>query len=431
MQGLKIPHLIGIAALCWIVLIFFQVNWIKDSRDLIEEQFDQKVSLALGTAIGSMDSSTEMACYNTAVTVCGKPGDNVQSEDDPFGLSSLDNSESSVTPNPLVYTELNPVLLSAVDEALAFYDIHLDYEITVDLEPEPSRDLASPYCCAINPFESTDKALMNISFPGKSAYLFKKIWWMLASSIFILLFILLVFVLALRSLIFQKRMSQWNIDFFNNMAHEFKTPITNIRLATQRLVKKNPALADDPYINVVRNEDTKLGEQIDRVLNMATLGKGSPYLKQQTLDLQTVIHDVVKEMHLQIQATNAKVTIHPSEELYQVEGDLFHLSNAFRNLLDNALKYNDKIPVIDIIFERREENIALIFSDNGIGIARKNRELIFNKFHRVPHGNRHDRKGFGLGLSYVKMIIEDHRGSIRALNKNQEGSQFELTLPAA
>lgn len=254
---------------------------------------------------------------------------------------------------------------------------------------------------------------------------------MLASSIFILLFILLVFVLALRALIFQKRMSQWNIDFFNNMAHEFKTPLTNIRLATQRLVKKNPSLADDPYINVVRNEDAKLGEQIERVLNMATLGKGSPYLKQQKLDLQNVINDVVDQMQLQIHASQAMVTIHPSEEIYQVEGDLFHLSNAFRNLIDNALKYNDTVPAIDIHFERRDENIAMIFKDNGIGIARKNRELIFNKFHRVPQGNRHDRKGFGIGLSYVKMIIEDHRGSIKALNKSQDGSQFELILPAA
>jgi two-component system phosphate regulon sensor histidine kinase PhoR len=117
--------------------------------------------------------------------------------------------------------------------------------------------------------------------------------------------------------------------------------------------------------------------------------------------------------------------------MYQIEGDLFHLSNVFRNLIDNALKYNDSLPVIDIHFEKRGENIAVIFDDNGIGIARKNRELIFNKFHRVPQGNRHDHKGFGLGLSYVKMIIEDHNGTVRALNNLQKGSKFELILPAA
>jgi two-component system, OmpR family, phosphate regulon sensor histidine kinase PhoR len=420
MQGIKIPHLIGIAALCWIALIFFQVNWIKDSRDLIEEQFDQKVSLALGTAISSLDSSTLMA-YCSNITVC-----------QPLPTSNSSTPASRLMPVQNVRkAEENPALLSAVDEALAFYDIDLDYRINVIQESTPNCEPSSPYLCAMNPFQSSEKAMLNISFPGKSDYLFKKIWWMLASSIFILLFILFVFVLALRSLIYQKRMSQWNIDFFNNMAHEFKTPLTNIRLATQRLVKKNPALANDPYINVVRNEDAKLGEQIDRVLNMATLGKGSPYLKQQKLNLQNVIRDVVTEMQLQIQAINATVTIHPSEELYQVEGDLFHLSNAFRNLIDNALKYNNSTPVIDIYFERRDDNIAMIFNDNGIGIARKNRELIFNKFHRVPHGNRHDFKGFGLGLSYVKMIIEDHHGSIKALQNIQEGSQFELILPAA
>lgn len=421
MQGLKIPHLIGIAALCWIAIILIQVKWIKDSRDLIEEQFDQKVSLALGAAIGSLDSTTIME-YCATVTVCAPlEGTNQQIIED----------LGSVGLNGISHPEYNPPLLSAVDEALAFYDIDLAYNISVDQESSQTCDPVSPYCCAINPFTPSEKAMLNITFPGKSAYLFNKIWWMLATSIFILLFILLVFVLALRALIYQKRISQWNVDFFNNMAHEFKTPLTNIRLAMQRLVTKNPSLANDPYVDVVRNEDIKLSEQIDRVLNMAALGNGGPYLKRQTLDLQNVVREVIDQMHLQIQAINARVHIEQSSESTQVEGDRFHLSNAFRNVIDNALKYNNTTPVINIHFERRGENIAVLIDDNGIGIARKNRELIFNKFHRVPNGNRHDQKGFGLGLSYVKMIIEDHHGSIKALNKNKIGCHFELIFPAA
>ena len=121
--------------------------------------------------------------------------------------------------------------------------------------------------------------MVNIAFPGKNAYLLRETWWMLAMSVFILLFVLLVFVLALRSLIHQRRISQWNIDFFNNMAHEFRTPLTNISLAMQRLVKRNPSLRDDPFVEVIRKEDTKLGAQIDRVLGIAALDHGGPYSK--------------------------------------------------------------------------------------------------------------------------------------------------------
>ena len=134
-------------------------------------------------------------------------------------------------------------------------------------------------------------------------------------------------------------------------------------------------------------------------------------------------------MDLAIQATNGTVTLHRLNSPALIEGDRFHLIRAFKNLIDNALKYTDEAPMVDIRIERRENTVAVTFEDNGIGISAQNRELIFKKFHRIPKGNRHDQKGFGLGLSYVKMIIEDHSGTIRTLKNAQPGSRFELTLP--
>ena len=417
MKGNKVPFLIAIAALCWIVLICFQAKWIMDSRSLIEEQFDQKVSLALCAAVSSLDTTKDMSCMPTGLFV-----EEVGCK--PSVVRAPENTATYDTEG----------LDAAVAEALDFYDIDLAYEITVaqssnGSSADPNCDPASPYCCAINPFQEAESPVMSISFPGKNAYLLDKIWWMLATSIFILLFILVVFILALRALIHQQRISQWNVDFFNNMAHEFRTPLTNISLAMQRLVKRNPELKDDPYVDVVRNEDAKLGAQIDRVLGIAALDHGGPYLKTQKVDLRDLLELTVSDMDLAIQAANADVRLHLPDSPTWVDGDKFHLTRAFRNLLDNALKYTDTTPVIDIRVEPRGKSVAVTFEDNGIGISSQNQELIFKKFHRIPKGNRHDQKGFGLGLSYVKMIIEDHSGTIRALQRAQRGSQFELIFP--
>jgi len=412
MKALKVPHLIAIAALCWVVLICIQAKWIGDSRNLIEEQFDQKVSLALCAAVSSLDSST--------VKACSAPTAGIGPICTPIGVSEVVIKEDG---------EVDTALFAAVDEALAFYDIHLTYNLTLASETSPDCDPASPYCCAINPFTTSENTLVSIAFPGKNAFLLKKIWWMLATSIFILLFILAVFVLALRALILQKRISEWNVDFFNNMAHEFRTPLTNIRLAMQRLVRKNPHLARDPYIDIVRKEDHRLSRQIEQVLNMAAMENGQPYLNRRKLDIRNVVREVVDDMQLQIQAANAIVNVHTNGEILFVKGDRFHLSRAFHNMIDNALKYSDTTPIIDIHVQKQGENISVVFEDNGIGVQRQNGELIFNKFHRVPNGNRHDNKGFGLGLSYVRTIMNDHQGSIRMLDKMKKGSQFELTLP--
>jgi len=409
MKGIKVPHLIAIAAACWLVLICIQAKWIVDSRNMIEEQFDQKVSLALGAAVSSLDSSAVQKCIPPAPDMICKPATDSKAEI----IEDFDDSS----------------LHKAVDEALAFYDIDMEYTLVVTRESPQSCNTASPYCCSISPFEASNNAMVNIAFPGKNAYLLKKIWWMLAMSVFILLFVLLVFVLALRSLIHQKRISQWNIDFFNNMAHEFKTPLTNISLALQRLIKRTPVLADDPFVNIVRKEEAKLGAQIDRVLGIAALEHGGAYLKKERLDLEELLNVVIRDMQLAIQNARGIVTLSSSESPVWVEGDRFHLIRAFKNLIDNALKYSDDIPKVEIGIHKRGENVVVSFEDNGVGITARDREFIFKKFHRIPNGNRHDQKGFGLGLSYVKMIIEDHQGTIRALRRAQQGTRFELLLP--
>jgi two-component system phosphate regulon sensor histidine kinase PhoR len=415
MKGIKVPHLVAIAALCWIILICFQVGWIRSSHALIEEQFDQKVSLALCAAVGSLDTATAMACSAPSGGVTTQLADIGLFETTSFGPADINDQ----------------ALHTAVAEALAFYDINLPFHIVVENAPAPSCDPMSPYCCVINPFQVEESSLLRIEFPGKDAYLFGQMWFMLASSLFILLFILAVFVLALRALIRQKRISQWNIDFFNNMAHEFKTPVTNIRLALQRIVKKHPDLRSNPYINIVRKEDAKLESQINGILQLAQYDNNSAYLSLETLDLSALLKDLLDEMDLQIQSVGGMVEIRGGGIAPYVMADRFHLSRVFRNLIENALKYSERPPHVQIRLERDGDMIKCLVRDNGIGIHKHHRDLIFRKFHRGQNGNRHDYKGFGLGLSYAQKIIADHGGSIRLVRTSPEGSVFEVILLAA
>lgn len=415
MKGIKVPHLVAIAALCWVILICFQVRWIRSSHALIEEQFDQKVSLALCAAVGSLDSATAVSCSAPAGGIAGQ-------------LATLGLLEPEIPE----HMEINDSALNkAVSEALAFYDIHLPFYIVVENTTGPGCDPMSPYCCVLNPFQVEDSALMRIEFPGKDAYLFGKMWFMLASSLFILLFILAVFVLALRSLIRQQRISQWNIDFFNNMAHEFKTPVTNIRLAAQRLVKRHPELQQDPYLNIVRKEDAKLGAQIDSILQLAQFENHRAYLNKERLDLVALLRDLLEEMQLQIRTVKGHVALSSPASAVWVTADRFHLSHVFRNLIENALKYVERRPEIRIQMKSEGMIVRCLVTDNGVGIGKHHRDLIFRKFHRAHNGTRHDYKGFGLGLSYARMIVHDHGGALRLIETSPDGSVFEVILPAA
>ena len=169
--------------------------------------------------------------------------------------------------------------------------------------------------------------------------------------------------------------------------------------------------------------------QVERVLQIAQLENGEYALEKEEIELTNLIQNVVEDMKLAIQNKGGVVRLIGFEHPQKIYGDALHLSNVFRNLIDNALKYNDLNPEIAIAVEDRSKGILLKFSDNGLGISKTNQEMVFEKFQRVGAGNNHSRKGFGLGLCYVKMIIEKHCGTIKLFSELNKGSRFELYLP--
>jgi two-component system phosphate regulon sensor histidine kinase PhoR len=273
---------------------------------------------------------------------------------------------------------------------------------------------------------------ISVYFPNEREHFRKSMGIMGGSSLLITLFILTMFSLTLYIIFKQKRLSEMKNDFVNNMTHELKTPISTISLASQML---NDRTIPDEQKNlgqisrIIQAESKQLGFQVERVLQMAIFDHGELKLKSEEVDLHDVIETVAQNVLLQLDRRNGKLEFLPEAETALVQGDLMHLTNVISNLLENAMKYTSRTPEISVATKNVDGQVVLSVSDNGIGISKENQKRIFDKFYRVPTGNVHNVKGFGLGLSYVKLIVEQHGGTINLKSELNKGSQFHIHLP--
>ena len=406
----RTTYVIGASTLALIALFFLQAKWMSDSRNLIEQQFDQKVRMALCFAIESLNG-TKINCDPSKDSCLP-----VESVADAYQLST-----------PLDY-ELD-VIDSTLARATAFYDINMEYDVKILDQKCMPVGAAPQYCAALSPIEKSNDHLLSINFPGKQEYIKGKMKFMFFSSIVIVVFITLVFIFANYSLLKQKRIDEVNRSLFNNMAHEFRTPLTNISLATRMFSRKNPELKDNRFLEVVNKESDRLKHQVERVLHLAKLENGEYQLEKEQLQIVDLIKEVIADMDLQINEKQAKVNLNIQTDKLTILGDKFHLGNAFRNLLDNALKYSKSAAQVDITVENLNEGIFIHFQDNGIGISEKDQAIVFKKYKRSEAFESSNRNGFGLGLTYVKMIVEQHRGFIKVISELNKGARFDLFLP--
>ncbi|MEM9547339.1 MAG: HAMP domain-containing sensor histidine kinase [Bacteroidota bacterium] len=405
----KIPYFIIASTIGLLLLIVMQVKWMQKSVELVEEQFDQKVSMALCMAVDQISETEEKT--NLKVS-CSVPG--------ALGQQCCSNNLS------LFMTNSN--VKQVVDEALAFYDVNIPFEMEVseynDLLFPPEKKKPS-YSCSLNPLIENETHKLDVSFPGKRAYVFDQMWLMFFASIIILLFIIGIFIYANYSLIKQVRISERNKEFFNHMAHEFKTPLTNIGLASSLLSKKT----NDNLVSIIANENKQLSEQVDRVLSMASIECGQYKIKKEKIQLGELLAGIKDQMKFQLQDKNVTLIIRDESENALVFADKFHLSNAIRNIIDNAIKYSEENPIINISLLKEEQNVKIQIQDNGIGISNANQKMLFEKFFRIKENMNFSTKGFGLGLSYVKKIMDLHKGTITVFSELQKGSRFDLTIP--
>jgi two-component system phosphate regulon sensor histidine kinase PhoR len=271
-----------------------------------------------------------------------------------------------------------------------------------------------------------------VYFPDQQTFLLGKIWISLASSVLLVLVIIGIFGYALHTILTQKKLSEIKNDFINNMTHEFKTPISTVALACEALrdedVKKSNEFFER-YISIIQAENRRLGMQVEKVLQMATLEKKDFKLKLEKLNLHEVIERALENIHIQIEKREGVVVLNLQAEKQDVVADEVHLTNIIYNLLDNANKYSRQSPEITISTKNKDHGVVLQIADKGIGMSREVQGRIFEKFYREPTGNLHDVKGFGLGLAYVKTILDVLGGAISVKSDVAKGSTFEIFIP--
>jgi two-component system phosphate regulon sensor histidine kinase PhoR len=283
---------------------------------------------------------------------------------------------------------------------------------------------------SVSPLRYADRLL--IYFPYEKRFLVGQLWDLLAISVFLMVIIILSFSATIFTIIRQKKLSEMKNDFVNNMTHEFKTPISTIGLACEALRDKDIQKSEglySTYISMIDEENKRLGTMAEQILQSAVIEKGQLTLKQEAIDIHDIITDCVASKTLQANKKNGKIITELLAENHQIFGDPIHLTNVVLNLIDNAIKYSED----DLIIEVKSRNIPNAFEfsvqDNGIGISSSNQKRIFEKLYRVPTGNIHNVKGFGLGLNYVKAIVEQHGGTINLDSEMKIGTIFYIRLP--
>lgn len=337
-------------------------------------------------------------------------------------------------------SELEGMLQKALNE----FSLHLDYEYCLlsaksheIVYPEPCipnhQLLTSPYSKPIY-YEDffSQPGELKIYFPTRRKFLFQSSFFMLLSSFLLNLVIVGIVAYTFYVIFRQKKLSEMKTDFINNMTHELKTPISTIQLASEMLTDNT--LASTPknvqrYANIIREENQRLQSHVEKVLQFAKTERGTLKLNIEKFDFNELIEEVILKSTLRIDKEGGTLQTQLNAQNTYIEGDRMHLINVLYNLIDNAIKYSNGKPHIEIYAHNSDGQLIVSIKDDGIGMTKEALKKIFEKFYRVPTGNIHNVKGFGLGLAYAKLIIQAHNGQISATSRPGKGSIFKFVLP--
>jgi len=274
--------------------------------------------------------------------------------------------------------------------------------------------------------------MLYVDFPQRKKFLLSSILGMIALSILFTSIIIIAYSSAIYQLIKQRRISQIKTDFINNMTHEFKTPIATINLALDSI--RNPKIIGDQekvmrYLKMIKDENKRMNAQVENVLRISKLEKNELNISKERIKLHDIVEDAVSHIELIVEDRKGYVKVHLDAEKSSVLANETHFTNVVVNILDNAVKYSDESPKIDVYTENIGNNILLKIADQGNGMSKQVQKRVFEKFYREHTGNVHNVKGHGLGLAYVKRIVDDHQGHISVESEKGKGSVFTIKLP--
>ncbi len=414
--------LVVLATICIVGITMTQVYWVRRALNMRERQFNHQVQIALRSVVGNLCD------YNGVDALKSNP------------INQISDAYYTVMVNDFIDPkQLEAFLISAFkkreitsDFEYGIYDCsgeNMVYGNYVDLDSKNTGQSSS----MAFPKLDRNEYYFGVYFPNKDSNLVGEmgIW---AFSSFVLLVVIVFFGYTMFVILKQKRLSEVQRDFVNNMTHEFKTPLSTIAISSDVLSK--PTITKDPdrlhnYAKIIGEEARRLKSQVERVLHMATSDKKAIKLNREQLDVHEVIELAIARARLTDNWEECCIELETKAEKSTMVGDKLHLTNIFFNLIDNAMKYCQKQPQISISSENNGKNVQIHVRDNGVGIAQHHRKKVFRQFYRVPTGNLHDVKGFGLGLSYVYKMIKAHGGRVWLQSEAGHGTTFTVALPVS
>jgi two-component system, OmpR family, phosphate regulon sensor histidine kinase PhoR len=407
--------LVAISSVALLIVLIIQVNWILQTARIKEQLFNDKANMVLSRTTEALRADKETSMK---IGACAE---------------MEDTAESTVK---LGKNEVHKID-SLFRHYMRFYNFHIDYSFMVtkpgSLAAINESSVAS--YCYNKPLEEVggkNEIELKLIFPEKKQYIIAEMGTLFITSVILILVVLVLFWRTILSLMKEKKISEHTTDFLNNMTHEFKTPLTNIALAGKMILKDSAVKEGEKikhYSGIILEENEKLRLQVEQVLSMTALEKGEIPLLKTELDFHGLITEAVKNISIQIENKQGNIKLGLDAERFVVAGDRTHLTNALCNLVDNAIKYSRGKPEISVQTYNSGQNLIIVVSDEGIGIEKEYQKKVFDKFFRVPTGDVHDVKGFGLGLAYTKKIVELHGGTIELQSEHGEGTTFTITIP--
>lgn len=417
-QTILVLILLAVVSLSGIVIT--QIFWVKRAYNLQEKQFNDRVVIALSQVVDRIQEVNR----DSAIV---EPVNQVSSS---YFVANINDTLHPYFLESLLREEFENFNLKEEFE-YAIYDCFSDsvvYGGKVNFNERTGSGQNAEL--SIQRKFNQDGHYFGIYFPQKTTIIIKQLDFWIFSSIVILL-VVLFFAYSILIILQQKRLSEVKTDFINNMTHELKTPISTIGISSDMLLRDDFANNTErlkQYATIIKNENNRLKSQVERVLQIASLTPGELHLKEERIDMQVLIEKCVSTLSLMAKEKGGNISFITGDAQYLVKGDRVHLTNVIFNLIDNAIKYTQKQPEITIQLGLSDKWVTIEVTDNGIGIDEKNKKMIFDKFFRVPTGNVHNVKGFGLGLFYVKSIVKAHRGTIDLQSEIDKGSTFTIRL---
>lgn len=418
-----INRLIALGLLAIFGIIGMQTYWVATTWNLNDTEFNQKAQLALyGVA-------RQLADMNNSDL---PPRDIVRQQSSNYFIVNIESEINALMLESLMRQEL--VALSM--------DVPFEYAI---FDCTSDRMAYGGYCQATTEEEDASLAdkesylapdddllyYFGIKFPERIGYIWQKMQLVVFLSI-ILLFTVAFFVYSLVVILRQRRLANMQKDFIDNMTHEFKTPLSTIRIAAGVFQRDEYVAADgrlSRYAQLIHEQYERLNRQVEKVLQIAKIEKGNFEIKKEVVNLHDLVPPLIGSTRARVDEKNGELKVDLPAEKLLIAADPLHLSNILHNLLDNAVKYGGEPPVITVAGKRLKKQLTLTVRDLGPGIAKEHQERLFEKFYRIPTGNVHDVKGFGLGLFYVHQICRAHGWKIRVTSKVGQGTTFIIQLP--